>query len=286
MTTSFKTTTYGSKEHYLPGYTQVRHHEWRTAENSAAYLLPTLRQKSATTRNLKLLDIGCGSGTITASLASYLPSEGKITATDISPEILTKAKTFAEKAGVESKINFQTADVYALPFEDGEFDIVHASMVLSHLSDPIAAYKEMLRVTRPGGTVANRESDLTAWSYYPRLPGIEKFHRCLLAVHEAAGGQTMAGPRMLGWALSAGAKREDVEVGCGTWVFATAGERAIWGGSMADRIRTGGMTHKIRELNLASEEEIEEMGDAWEQWIATEDACHGSLHGEILIHKR
>ena len=55
---------------------------------------------------------------------------------------------------------------------------------------------------------------------------------------------------------------------------------------MAERIRDGGMTAKIREMGLASEEEIKEMGDAWDQWIATEDACHGSLHGEILIHKR
>ncbi|KAK3669988.1 hypothetical protein LTR78_010160 [Recurvomyces mirabilis] len=282
MATPTKATTYGSKEQYIPGYTQVRHHEWRTATNSAAYLLPVLQQKAATTPNLNLLDIGCGSSTITTSLASYLPAEGKITATDISPEILIKAQAFAEKAGVESKIHFQTADIYALPFEDGAFDIVHASMVLSHLSDPVAAYKEMLRVTTPGGVVANRESDLTAWSYHPRLPGIEKFHRCHIAVHEAAKGQTTAGPRTLGWALKAGAKREDVEVGCGTWMYATAEERAIWGGSMAERIRTGGMTTKIRELNLASEEEIQEMGDAWEEWIATEDACHGSLHrGEL-----
>lgn len=284
--TSNQASTYVSRDQYVPGYTQVKHHEWRTAENSAAYLLPTLKSKAATTPNLKILDIGCGSGTITASLAKFLPEGGSIVATDISPEILEKAKGYAKEGGVESKVQFQTADVYNLPFKDGEFDIVHASMVLSHLSDAITAYKEMLRVTSPGGVVANRESDLTAWSYHPRLPGLENFHRILLATHKVAGGNITAGPQMLSWALAAGAKREDIEVGCGTWMYATPEERAIWGGSMAERIRDGGMTKKIREMGLASEEEIREMGDAWDEWIRTEDACHGSLHGEILIHKR
>lgn len=57
------------------------------------------------------------------------------------------------------------------------------------------------------------------------------------------------------------------------------------GGSLADRVRGGGMTDKIRELGLATEAELKMMGDAWDQWIVTEDACHGSMHGEILIRK-
>ncbi|KAK5107367.1 hypothetical protein LTR62_001347 [Meristemomyces frigidus] len=276
------TSTY-SKDAYLPGYNQVSHHEWRTSENSAAYLLPTLQTRVKGFPALTLLDVGCGSGTITASLAKYMP-EGTITATDISSEILTKARSFATKAGV-GNIHFRTADVYHLPFEDNTFDIVHASMVLSHLSDPVAAYKEMLRVTKPNGIVANRESDLTAWSYYPRLPGIEKFHACLLAIHEASGGQTEAGPRMVSWAIEAGVPREKITATMGTWMYATLEERRVWGGSLAERVRVGEGTKRIRELGLATEEEIREMGDAWDEWIGTEDACHGSMHGEILIRK-
>jgi len=45
------------------------------------------------------------------------------------------------------------------------------------------------------------------------------------------------------------------------------------------------MTDKIRELGLATEEELKMMGDAWDEWVETEDACHGSMHGEILISK-
>lgn len=59
----------------------------------------------------------------------------------------------------------------------------------------------------------------------------------------------------------------------------------LTGGSLADRLKGGGMTDKIRELGLASEEEMEMMGKAWEEWIEREDACHGSMHGEVLIRK-
>ena len=57
------------------------------------------------------------------------------------------------------------------------------------------------------------------------------------------------------------------------------------GGSLADRVRGGGMTDKIRELGLATDEELKTMGEAWDEWAETEDACHGSMHGEILIRK-
>ncbi|KAK0813673.1 hypothetical protein LTR75_004486 [Friedmanniomyces endolithicus] len=104
---------------YLPLYTppQVAHHEWRTASNSAAYLLPSLSALATSTPNLRLLDVGCGSGTISTSLAALIPS-GSVTATDISPEILARAKDLAAKAGV-ANISFQEADIYASPSKTG-----------------------------------------------------------------------------------------------------------------------------------------------------------------------
>ena len=132
---------------YLSSYqpSTTVHHEWRTASNSAAYLLPTLVEKARHNPSLTLLDVGAGSGTITASLAPYMP-QGKIIATDISNEILQRAKQHAEKVGVGGIVETREANVYELPFKDGEFDVVHASMVLAHLDDPVKAVGEMIRV--------------------------------------------------------------------------------------------------------------------------------------------
>ena len=133
---------------YISDYkpSSTTHHEWRNASNSAPHLIPHLVQLASQKPNLRLLDIGAGSGTITASLAAYMP-KGKITATDISEEILKRAKQHAEDVGVGNVVETKVADVYALPFEDGEFDVVHASMVLAHLDDAKAAVREMVRVT-------------------------------------------------------------------------------------------------------------------------------------------
>ena len=132
---------------YISDYkpSSTTHHEWRDAQNSAAHLIPHLIQLAARKPKLTLLDIGAGSGTITASLAKYMP-QGKIVATDISGEILQKAKRHAQDVGVNI-IETRQANVYALPFQDGEFDVVHASMVLAHLDDPRSAVREMVRVT-------------------------------------------------------------------------------------------------------------------------------------------
>ncbi|KAI7280538.1 hypothetical protein KC345_g4688 [Hortaea werneckii] len=271
---------------YLPGYApkQVQHHEWRNAENSAAYLLPTLQQKAKDNPNLSLLDVGAGSGTITASLAKYMP-QGQITATDLSEEILPRAKNFADKAGA-SNISFQQASVYELPFPEGSFDIVHASMVLCHLDSPVQALKEMLRVAKPnGGIVACRESDLRMWSYYPQLSGLGKTHRLLLAVHEAAGGSIDGGAKLVSWAMQTNATREQITASFGTWCYSTPDEREIWGNTMAKRVRHGGMRQKGLEMGIATEADLKEMAEAWDEWVAIEDACLGCMHGEILIRK-
>ncbi len=130
-----------------------------TAENCSTYLLPTLASKASSTPNLTLLDVGAGSGTITASLAKYMPA-GHITAIDISPEILLSAASHASSVGV-ANITFQTESVYSLPFPDSTFDIVHAHQILCHLDSPVEALTELLRVTKPdGGVVAVRETDM------------------------------------------------------------------------------------------------------------------------------
>ena len=57
------------------------------------------------------------------------------------------------------------------------------------------------------------------------------------------------------------------------------------GGAMTERFREGGIREKALQEKLASEQELDEMAGAWDEWIAAEDACHGSMHGEILIRK-
>lgn len=213
---------------YMPGYNQVKHHEWRTAENSAAYLLPTLREMVKVNPQLSLLDVGAGSGTISASMAQYMP-HGHVTATDLSAEILESAAEHARGRGV-TNISFQTASIYELPFPDDHFDVVHASMVLSHLDSPVEAYREMLRVTKPGGVMANRESDLRMACFYPDTAAMNLFQEVLIKTMEATSGTARAGTQLVHWAMQAGVGREQITPSFGTWMYASPEDRRMWGG--------------------------------------------------------
>lgn len=214
---------------YGPGHkaSQVKHHEWRTAENSTEYLIPKLKSMAEANPHLRLLDVGAGSGTITASFAKYMP-EGHLTATDISDEILEQASQHAESKGVRN-ITFQKASVFELPFPDASFDVTHAHQVLCHLDVPTVAIREMLRVTRPGGIVALRESDMRMWCIWPDLKPLLQFYELNVKTMVANGGQDRGGRKLVGWVLEAGVPRADIEASMGTWCFSQYEDKKAWG---------------------------------------------------------
>src|SRR5947207_909985 len=100
----------------------LRSHRWRTLDNSAAYLKPHLVPGAA------VLDVGCGSGTITADFGAQV-APGRVTALDSSPEALDGARRAVADRGL-SNVDFVAGDVHALDFADGTFDVVHAHQVL------------------------------------------------------------------------------------------------------------------------------------------------------------
>src|SRR5580698_7996041 len=113
----------------------LRSHRWRTAENSAAYLLPWLRP------GLDLLDVGCGPGTITLDLARRL-APGQVVGLDVADDVVDLARGAASESGCPN-VRFVVGDTSALDYPDGSFDVVHAHQVLQHLPDPQAALVEM-----------------------------------------------------------------------------------------------------------------------------------------------
>lgn len=251
-------------------------------EQRRSHLLPHLR---TLTQPIKLLDAACGSGTITASLANYLPAKSSITALDQSDEILTKAKAFATGKGVNN-ITFQKGDVFNLPFKDGEFDVVHVSMLLAHLSEPQKAIRELLRVTkRNGGVLSLREPDMKGWSYYPPYPEIAKTQETLCQVFASNGSEAQAAQRLLKWTMECGAgvRREQIKCSASAWCFSTREEREVWGGTMVDRCERGDMREMALREGWATEEEFGEMERAWKEWVECKEGWFAALNGEVLI---
>ncbi|EPS41314.1 hypothetical protein H072_4806 [Dactylellina haptotyla CBS 200.50] len=258
-------------------------HEVRTAENSAAYLLPKLTSLRESNPHLKLLDVGCGSGTISVSFAKLLP-DGQVTGVDLNPTILPRARAVADMAGV-GNVEFQNASIFKLPFADETFDITFCHQVLVHIGEPWDALREMLRVTKRGGVVAAREGDYESECVWPELAGLEKFHKLMAGLMSAGGGTPAAGRQLISWALKAGVERNQVTLSYSTGSYSTSGERKILSQGLCQQLRGGGLREKARKFDTGNEEEFEEMAKAWEEWADTEDATLASIHGEILIQK-
>ncbi|KAF2212571.1 hypothetical protein CERZMDRAFT_40973 [Cercospora zeae-maydis SCOH1-5] len=278
--------TQQTQNKYVPGHkpTHIQNHTWRTAENSCAFLLPTLQQKVKENPQLKVLDCGAGPGTISASLAQYFP-QGHIIATDLSADVVSQAKAHAEKVGA-SNMSTQVASIFELPFSDNEFDLVHAQQILCHLSEPLPAVKEMLRVCKPGGVVALREGDMRMWSFYPETPELKELHKAILATFETSGGSIDMGPRLVSVALQAGVQRDYIKASMGTWCYSTREERQMWMSSFAYRLREGGMRSVILDKGLGwTAEQLDTIADGCEKWIDAEDGCFGLMHGELVITK-
>ncbi|MFF2367614.1 class I SAM-dependent methyltransferase [Streptomyces sp. NPDC058122] len=253
----------------------LRSHTWRTAANSAAYLLDSLKP------HMKILDIGCGPGTITADLAERVP-DGHVTGVDHASGILDQARRTAAERGL-GNVEFAVADVHALEYPDDTFCVVHAHQVLQHVGDPVQALREMHRVTRPGGIIAVRDADYSAMTWYPAVPGIDDWQDLYLRVARANGGEPDAGRRLTSWARAAGIR--DVTATSSTWTFATEDERAWWSGLWADRTLASAYAERATRGGHATPEELRAVSDAWRQWGRQEDGWFAVLHGEILCRK-
>jgi SAM-dependent methyltransferase len=95
------------------------------------------------------LDAGCGDGRHLAALARSGDWPRRVIGTDISARILETARVAVHPLEPE----LVQANIEALPFEDGAFDLVLCTQVIEHLLDPAAGVRELARVLRPGGTL-------------------------------------------------------------------------------------------------------------------------------------
>ena len=258
---------------YIHGHHEsvLRSHKWRTAQNSAAYLLPHLAP------GMSLLDVGCGPATITMDFARIL-APALVVGVDTEETILDAARREAEAAGAD--VRFGVADVHRLPFPDGYFDVVHAHQLLQHVADPEAALREMGRVCKPGGLLAARDSDYSAMTWYPADPALDDWLDLYRRMARRNAGEPDAGRHLLAWAHAAGF--QDVTASASAWCFATPADRAWWGETWAERVTSSTFATQAIERGMADREELVRLANAWRRWMEHPDAWFAVLHGEVL----
>ena len=160
-------------------------HGVRTADSSAAFLLSYLR------KGQRLLDLGCGQGSITTGLAQAV-APGEVVGLDMEEKAINVARERAAEEGV-SNVRFEVGNAYNLSFESDYFDVTYSNGVLDHLHHPGDALKEVWRVLKPGGIIGVRDVDMETAKFAPANPLLEKHVELYIRFRRHLGGDPLIG---------------------------------------------------------------------------------------------
>src|SRR5216683_2259958 len=186
-------------EAYVHGY-DPRENE--RLQDQAGTLVDLLHSDTSYPAGRVVLEAGCGVGAQTVTLARRSPG-ARFNSVDVSAESLAEAKRKTDAAGL-TNVQFQQADIFALPFAPGSFHHVFVCFVLEHLSRPVEALAILNRLLRPGGTMTVIEGDHGSTYFHPDSSAAQKAIQCLVELQRRAGGHALIGRQLYPLMVEAG----------------------------------------------------------------------------------
>jgi SAM-dependent methyltransferase len=216
---------------------------------------------------MRLLDCGCGPGSITAGLATVV-APGQAVGLDASPAQLDAARASV----THPTVDFRLGSVYELPFDDGSFDAVFAHSLLTHLRQPARALEEMRRVLAPGGVLAVADDDHGTMVWEPADPLLLEWHTLWMRIMRAHGADPTRARRHRRALLEAGFV--DVVGGAkvGTETRGTPDGVAHFAQVLAHQIRQPALANFALAQGWADRERLDAMAAAVEAWAASPGA--------------
>ena len=184
-------------------YVHGRHpRESERLRDQAGTLIDLLHSDTQYPAGSQVLEAGCGVGAQTVTLAQRSPA-ARFVSMDISAESIVEARRVTQAAGL-TNVQFQQADVFALPFADESFDHVFVCFLLEHLSRPAEALSGLKGVLRPGGTITVIEGDHGSTFFYPDSGAAHRAIQCQVELQRRAGGNALIGRQLYPLMVAAG----------------------------------------------------------------------------------
>ncbi|HEY3843113.1 MAG TPA: methyltransferase domain-containing protein [Acidimicrobiales bacterium] len=176
---------------YIHGY---RRREQERLDNQAGALVDLLHAGTAYPPGTLVLEVGCGVGSQTLTLARRSP-ETRFVSVDVSADSVSVARRRIVDSGM-TNVDLYQADVFALPFRPASFDHAFVCFVLEHLSRPREALEIVRRLLRPGGTVTVVEGDHGSAFFHPDSEAARAVIACQVELQRRAGGDALIGRRL------------------------------------------------------------------------------------------
>lgn len=243
-----------------------------TAETSAAHLLPCLRPGQ------RLLDFGCGPGTISSGLAGAV-APGEMHGVDMEESQVELARSVARAHGRDNA-QFHVGDVTDLPFADSYFDVAHCSNVLMHVPDTAAVLDEMMRVLKPGGTLACREMIVGSSFSNPTFGVLDRAWDMFADLLIADDGHPDMGKRMKSHIVAAGFS--NVRMSLTFDSFSAPGDVMFIYGIAQQWFLSPEIMEAAIKYGASTRELCDSIGAAYEDWIAHPGAFAAVAYGEAL----
>ncbi len=179
---------------------------------------------------IRIVEVGCGTGDLTRYLAELVGAECSIVGVDMRTASLKTAAAETKKAGLSGKISYRKGYADDIPVEEGYADLTCCRTLLMHLTEPLKAVKEMIRVTRKGGTVAAIERSGMHSFYDPANEGLirlgEKMYAAYLnGVRKLEGKDFAIGEKLPTLFVEAGLKQVRAEAQADAWLNCDARRR-------------------------------------------------------------
>ena len=220
------------------------------AKRCADFVLPHLRP------GIRLLDCGCGPGTITMELAKAV-APGEVIGIDLEASQIDIALQHARELGI-TNLKFEVADLLKLPYPDESFDAVFIHAVLVHLAAPIVALREIYRVLRSGGLTAVRDPIMDKAIFSPEDPILVESFELIQQALKHYGGDGTIGHRL--GPLLGEAGFEQVQLSASweqpssldEWPQFYAGWSQVFSGTIANIILEQGWVDKERLNQIVS----------------------------------
>jgi ubiquinone/menaquinone biosynthesis C-methylase UbiE len=249
---------------YTYGHHQevVQVHARRSAEREAAFFLPFLRP------GMRLLDAGCGPGSITAGLAARV-APGETVGIDFAPAVVQQAAATLAEAGPEAT-RMLAADATRLPFADAVFDAVFAHTLLEHVADGFAVLRELRRVLRPGGLIGLRDCDWDSAIWAPADESVARAVDLYARVWRRNGGHPNCGRELRGLLLETGFS--DVRSSTSFRWDGSPEETRAFADLLATRLPMPEFADVIAAERWATREEVTSLATACRAWAAQPNA--------------
>ncbi len=186
-------------EPYVHGYHPRENERLR---DQAGTLVDLLHADTAYPGGSMVLEVGCGVGAQTVTLAQRSP-DALFTSVDVSAVSIAEARRRADLAGL-TNVELRQADIFALPFDAESFDHVFVCFVLEHLTRPVEALTILKRLLRPGGTITVIEGDHGSTYFHPDSPAAHAAIKSLVEMQRNAGGNALIGRQLYPLMVEAG----------------------------------------------------------------------------------